>query len=82
MGNRETGEFWVIAVLPEYEGRGIGSKLLNLAESWLWATGWKEIWLWISLDTQLRAYSFYSKHGWFDAEVRTNQRKKSNLPLS
>ncbi|HXL27566.1 MAG TPA: GNAT family N-acetyltransferase [Chthoniobacterales bacterium] len=84
MGNRETGEFWVIAVLPEFEGRGIGSKLLNLAESWLWATGWKEIWLWTSLDTQLRAYSFYKKHGWFDAEVRTNQRimKKSNLPLS
>ena len=48
------------------------------------ATRWKEIWLWTSLDTQLRAYSFYKKHGWFDAEVRTNQRimKKSNLPLS
>ena len=84
MGNRETGEFWVIAVLPEFEGWGIGSKMLNLAESWLCATGWKEIWLWTSLDTQLRAYSFYKKHGWFDAEVRTNQRimKKSNLPLS
>jgi GNAT superfamily N-acetyltransferase len=84
MANRETAEFWVIAVLPEYEGRGVGSKLLNLAENWLWEIGWKEIWLWTSLDTRLRAYSFYRKHGWVDAEVRTNQRimKKSKLPLS
>ncbi len=82
MANRETGEFWVIAVLPEYEGRGIGSKLLNLAENWLWEIGWKEIWLWTSLDSRLRAYSFYKKHGWVDAEVRKNRRimKKFNLP--
>jgi GNAT superfamily N-acetyltransferase len=84
MANRETAEFWVIAVLPEYERRGIGSKLLNLAENWLWEIAWKEIWLWTSLDTRLRAYSFYKKHGWIDAEVQTNRRmmKKSNLPLS
>jgi GNAT superfamily N-acetyltransferase len=75
-------EFWVIAVLPEYEGRGIGSKLLNLAENWLWEIGWKEIWLWTSPDSRLRAYSFYKKHGWVDAEVRRNRRilKKFNLP--
>jgi 1,4-alpha-glucan branching enzyme len=32
----------------------------------------------------VRTYSFYKKHGWVDAEVRTNQRimKKSKLPLS
>jgi GNAT superfamily N-acetyltransferase len=83
MANRETAEFWVIAVLPEYEG-GIGSKLLNFAESWLWEIGWQEIWLWTSLDTRLRAHSFYKRHGWVDAEVRANQRimKKSKLPLS
>jgi ribosomal protein S18 acetylase RimI-like enzyme len=27
--NRETAEFWVIAVLPEYEGRGIGGKRIS-----------------------------------------------------
>jgi ribosomal protein S18 acetylase RimI-like enzyme len=35
MANGKTGEFWVIAVLPDYEMRGIGSKLLLLAEDWL-----------------------------------------------
>jgi GNAT superfamily N-acetyltransferase len=74
MANGSTGEFWVIAVRPEYEGRGIGSELLELAEGWLWSIGWKEIWLWTSLDTRLRAYSFYRKRGWIDAEIRKNQR--------
>ncbi|MGA8657759.1 MAG: GNAT family N-acetyltransferase [Chthoniobacterales bacterium] len=74
MANGKTGELWVVAVLPEYEGRGIGSKLLSLAENWLWSIGWKEIWLWTSLDTGLRAYSFYRKHGWIDSEIRKNQR--------
>jgi GNAT superfamily N-acetyltransferase len=74
MANGATGEFWVIAVLPEYEGCGIGSKLLRLAEDWFWTMGWKELWLWTSLDTSLRAYSFYRKAGWIDAEIRANQR--------
>ena len=74
MANGATGEFWVIAVLPEYEGQGIGSKLVRLAEDWLWSVGWKEIWLWTSIDTGLRAYSFYRKGGWIDAEIRANQR--------
>jgi ribosomal protein S18 acetylase RimI-like enzyme len=61
MANGATGEFWVIAVLPEYEGRGIGSKLLQLAENWLWSIGWQEIWLWTSLETSLRAYSSFTE---------------------
>jgi GNAT superfamily N-acetyltransferase len=74
MANGRTGEFWVIAVLPEYEMRGIGSKLLLLAEDWLRSIGWEEIWLWTSLDTNLKAYAFYRNRGWTDAEIRTNQR--------
>jgi len=74
MANGTTGELGVIAVLPEYEVQGIGSKLLLLAEAWLWAMGWEEIWLWTSLDTRLKAYSFYHNRGWTDAEIRTNRR--------
>ena len=39
MGNKQHGEIWVIAVLPEYEGRGIGARLLTLVEDWLSSDG-------------------------------------------
>jgi GNAT superfamily N-acetyltransferase len=74
MANGKTGEFWVIAVLPDYEMRGIGSKLLLLAEDWLRSIGWEEIWLWTAFDTNLKAYSFYRNRGWTDSEILRNQR--------
>lgn len=66
MGDRATGEMWVIALLPEYVGRGIGSRLLREVETWLGATGWDRIWLTTDPDTSLRAYTFYRQHGWVD----------------
>ena len=35
MGNQSNGEFWVIAVLPEYTGQGIGRRLAVLVQEWL-----------------------------------------------
>ena len=70
MGNRNTGEFWIIAVLPEYERRGIGSKLYTLTEDWLRSLGWKEAWLAVLQDLQITAYSFFRKRGWVDDEMR------------
>ncbi len=64
LGNGKTGELWVIAMLPEYEGRGIGSELLRLVENWLWSLEWTELWLTTDTDVKLRAFSFYTKHGW------------------
>jgi GNAT superfamily N-acetyltransferase len=64
IGDGKTGELWVIAMLPEYEGKGIGSQLLRLVEDWLWSVGWTELWLWTSPDKKKRAFSFYTKHGW------------------
>ncbi|HUV36648.1 MAG TPA: GNAT family N-acetyltransferase [Patescibacteria group bacterium] len=80
MGNGTTGEMWVIAVLPEFEGRGIGARLMNLVEDWLWSRGWEKIWLTTDLDTSLRAYGFYLKRGWTDAEIKDGLRymKKRN----
>jgi GNAT superfamily N-acetyltransferase len=70
MGDGETGELWVIAVLPEYEGRGVGSQLLALVEEWLWSLGWKEIWLWTSSDPMKRASHFYLNRGWYIHETK------------
>ncbi|MBN2432639.1 MAG: GNAT family N-acetyltransferase [Acidobacteria bacterium] len=74
MGNRATGEMWVIALLPEFEGRGIGADLLTRVEKDLWAAGWPEIWLTTDVDPALRAYGFYLRQGWVDAEIRDGLR--------
>jgi GNAT superfamily N-acetyltransferase len=66
MADRATGEFLVIAVLPEFEGRGIGGRLMVLAEAWLAASGCRRAWLSTDLDPSLRAYGFYRKRGWTD----------------
>jgi GNAT superfamily N-acetyltransferase len=70
MGDGKTGELWVIAVLPEFEGRGVGSRLINSVEEWLWSLGWQELWLWTGSDQKTRAYNFYLKHGWIVSEVK------------
>jgi GNAT superfamily N-acetyltransferase len=66
IGDKSTGEVWVIAVLPEYINRGIGTKLLSLVENWLWNSGCTKLWLETDIDPKLRAYSFYKKNGWQD----------------
>jgi len=80
MGNRESGEMWVVAVLPECEGRGVGAELLTRVENWLWSEGWDEIWLTTDMDSSLRAYGFYRKLDWVDREIRDGLRymKKTN----
>lgn len=66
IGDRATGELWVIAVLPAYLGRGMGSALLHAVESWLRASGCTRAWLTTDVDPRLRAYTFYRQHGWVD----------------
>ncbi len=68
IGDGKTGELWVIAVLPEFECRGIGSLLMAAVEGWLAEIGWQEFWLWTSSDSKKQAFSFYMKHGWIVSE--------------
>ncbi|MAX23709.1 MAG: GNAT family N-acetyltransferase [Phycisphaeraceae bacterium] len=70
MGNRKTGEMWVLAVLPEYENRGMGKALILAVENWLFSEGLEELWLTTDIDTTLRAYGFYRHLGWQDSEIR------------
>jgi len=74
MGDRDTGELWVIAVLPECLRMGIGSRLLVLVEQWMFAEGCKRLWLTTDIDTELRAYSFYLKNGWLDDKIENGLR--------
>ena len=69
IGNKANGEMWVVAVLEEFEGQGVGKRLLGLVERWLFAEGWKEIWLTTDRDETLRAVGFYRHLGWKDWKV-------------
>ncbi len=74
MADRATGEFLVIAVLPEYEGNGVGGRLMAMAEEWLAASGCERAWLTTDLDTTLRACGFYRKRGWADWKIEKGLR--------
>ncbi len=64
MGDRSNGEVQVVALHPDFEGRGIGKTLLALVRDWLFAEGHEEIWLLANPDPGVRAYGFYRKLGW------------------
>lgn len=74
IGDRATGELWVIAVLPEYLGQRIGSRLLTLVENWLRENGCSRLWLTTDLDPSLKAYAFYRAHGWEDERLENGLR--------
>ncbi|MFZ6647043.1 GNAT family N-acetyltransferase [Undibacterium sp. TJN25] len=59
---KEDSSIWALFVLPEYEGRGAGKRLLELAAAWLFSLGNDKV----SLGTQAhtRADAFYLAQGW------------------
>lgn len=57
------GEVVSIYLLPEYFGRGYGSKLLESALSDLKHSGYQNIYLWVLKQNQ-RARHFYEKNKW------------------
>ncbi|SMC23481.1 N-acetylglutamate synthase, GNAT family [Andreprevotia lacus DSM 23236] len=63
-GDRDGGEMLVLAVLPEYEGRGIGRALLAKVTAWPAECGHQRIWLSANPDSAVRAYGFYRHCGW------------------
>ena len=75
MGDRSTGEMEVIAVLPEYIGKGIGSALLRRVEDWLFAQGFTQLWLTTDIDPSFKAYRFYLQHGWTDKRIERGLRR-------
>ena len=74
MADRSEGELLVIALLPEYEGRGIGGQLMRRAEDWLSLSGCTRAWLTTDLDQTLRAYGFYRHRGWTDWKLERGLR--------
>lgn len=63
-GDRTSGEMLVLAILPDFEGRGIGRRLLNEVTGWLQHCGCPRIWLTANPDPDGRAHGFYRRCGW------------------
>jgi GNAT superfamily N-acetyltransferase len=62
IADRVSRSIFALFVLPPFEARGLGSRLLNLAVDWLCANGADTVWLTTGPTT--RAASFYERRGW------------------
>lgn len=63
-GDRQAGEIVVLALLPDYEGQGVGKTLLNLVVRDLTALGFERLTLGCARDPAVRSYGFYRHLGW------------------
>jgi ribosomal protein S18 acetylase RimI-like enzyme len=63
-GEKDSGEIVVLAVLPQYERRGIGKALLSLVVADLRSLGYARLFLGCSSDSSHRSYGFYRHLGW------------------
>ncbi len=61
-----------VFVLPDFEGQGAGSALMQAAEDWLRSQGIDEIWLVTGNDPSLRAYGFYVHLNWMPLAVEND----------
>lgn len=63
-GHIATGEVLVLAVLPAFEGQGVGKQLLGRVVAELQQLGARLIWLSADSNSAVRAHGFYRKLGW------------------
>lgn len=68
-GARETGEIEVVALLPDFENRGIGRELLDRTSRGLAKLGHARLFLGCSPDPASRSYGFYRHLGWRSTET-------------
>ncbi|HYM35002.1 MAG TPA: GNAT family N-acetyltransferase [Steroidobacteraceae bacterium] len=63
-GNKMTGEIAVLAFLPEWEGKGIGRRLLTMVVDDFAKLGFRRVFLGCSSNPKVRSYGFYRHLGW------------------
>jgi ribosomal protein S18 acetylase RimI-like enzyme len=67
-GERASGEIVVLALLPDFEDRGIGRELLDRMTRELTEIGHSRLFLGCSPDPASRSYGFYRHLGWRSTE--------------
>ncbi len=62
---------WALFIQKEFEGNGIGTKLLSLATNWLFEQGADRVKLSTTINT--RAERFYEALGWIKGDFNTDE---------
>jgi GNAT superfamily N-acetyltransferase len=62
IADRASRSIFALFVLPDWENRGLGSRLLELALGWLRENGATLVWLTTGPET--KAAGFYERRGW------------------
>jgi GNAT superfamily N-acetyltransferase len=65
IADRITQSVFALFVLPDWEGRGLGGRLLDLALGWLRENGAAIVWL--TTGPRTKAAGFYERRGWMAA---------------
>ena len=76
---KEVGELYGIYILPNYMGKGLGSKLMKYALSVLRKDGYKKATLWV-LDTNEMTRKWYEFKGWkIEGKIKVDVRESVEL---
>jgi GNAT superfamily N-acetyltransferase len=68
---------WALFINPNFEGKGIGTKLQKIMLDWYFENGKEDVWLGTSPTT--RAEKFYSKSGWVKNGMHGSKEVKFEL---
>ncbi len=85
-GRLSQRDVWALFVDASYEGRGIGGRLMDFLEEWMFANGCQEITLSTAVGT--RAERLYRRRGWrpvgmvAEVEIQFRLSRLSDLPAS
>lgn len=62
MAERSAASIWALFIRPQWEGKGLGRRLMDVTLQALWQAGHQRATL--STEPETRAYRFYVRQGW------------------
>lgn len=76
-GRPKPGDIWALFVRESEERQGIGGRLMDLVEAWMFAEGLASIWLTTSPGT--RAERLYQRRGWIKQGMKPSGEAEYHL---
>lgn len=67
IADRSSRSIFALFIHPDFDGRGLGTRLLRLAANWLMPTSAEPIWLMTGQGT--KAETFYRRRGWRQTRI-------------